>query len=156
MRKPRRHLAAFLFFGDEIHAPVGRLSGGEQNRVALAQLILRQPNVLLLDEPTNHLDIAARTALEAALEEYDGTLIVVSHDRYFLDTVCDRLWIVEDGRVEVFLGTYSEYAEKRRAQREPGGSGLGGRRRAFGRRWRTRRRAGGATGDRGARTITRR
>ncbi len=113
----RRHLAAFLFFGDEIHAPVGRLSGGEQNRVALAQLILRQPNVLLLDEPTNHLDIAARTALEAALEEYDGTLIVVSHDRYFLDTVCDRLWIVEDGRVEVFLGTYSEYAEKRRAQR---------------------------------------
>lgn len=115
MEEARRHLAAFLFFGDDIHAPVGRLSGGEQNRVALAQLILRQPNVLLLDEPTNHLDIAARTALEAALEDFDGTVIVVSHDRYFLDTVCDRLWIVQDGRVETFLGTYSEYAEKRRA-----------------------------------------
>lgn len=114
IEEARRHLAAFLFFGDEIHAPVGRLSGGEQNRVALAQLILEEPNVLLLDEPTNHLDIAARTALEAALEDYDGTLIVVSHDRYFLDTVCDRLWVVEDGRVNVFLGTYSEYAERRR------------------------------------------
>lgn len=114
IEEARRHLAAFLFFGDEIHALVGRLSGGEQNRVALAQLILEEPNVLLLDEPTNHLDIAARTALEAALEDYDGTLIVVSHDRYFLDTVCDRLWVVEDGRVNVFLGTYSEYAERRR------------------------------------------
>lgn len=114
IEEARRHLAAFLFFDDEIHAPVGRLSGGEQNRVALAQLILRNPNLLLLDEPTNHLDIASRTALEGALAEYDGTLIVVSHDRYFLDTVCERLWIVEDGRVNIFLGTYSEYAEKRR------------------------------------------
>ncbi len=114
IEEARRHLAAFLFFDDEIHAPVGRLSGGEQNRVALAQLILRNPNLLLLDEPTNHLDIASRTALEGALAEYDGTLIVVSHDRYFLDTVCERLWIVEDGRVNIFFGTYSEYAEKRR------------------------------------------
>lgn len=116
IEEARRHLAAFLFFGDEIHAPVGRLSGGERNRVALAQLILRRPNVLLLDEPTNHLDIAARTALEAALENFDGTLIVVSHDRYFLDTVCERLWIVEDGRVGVFVGTYSEYADRRREE----------------------------------------
>ena len=128
IEEARRHLAAFLFFGDEIFAPVGRLSGGERNRVALAQLILRQPNVLLLDEPTNHLDIAARTALEAALAEYDGTLIVVSHDRYFLDTVCDSLWIVQDSRVSVFDGTYSEYARRRREEAaSSGGVGAGAR-----------------------------
>jgi len=126
MEEARRHLAAFLFSGDDIYAPVGMLSGGEQSRVALAQLILQRPNLLLLDEPTNHLDIAARTALEAALEDYDGTLVVVSHDRYFLDTVCDQLWIVGDGRVEVFPGTYSEYAEKRgREQAEAGAQAAG-------------------------------
>ena len=111
----RRHLARFLFQGDEVLAPVGRLSGGERARVSLARLILMQPNLLLLDEPTNHLDIAARTALEAALSEYDGTLIVVSHDRYFLDTVCDSLWVVEGGQVRPFAGTYSEYAAQRQA-----------------------------------------
>lgn len=126
MEEARRHLAAFLFFDDDIHAPVGRLSGGEQNRVALAQLILMQPNLLLLDEPTNHLDIASRTALEAALAEFEGTLVVVSHDRYFLDTVCDRLWVVGDGHVQVFLGTYSEYAEKRRREQTAENGARGG------------------------------
>lgn len=109
----RRHLARFLFFGDDVLAPVGRLSGGERARVALARLILRAPNLLLLDEPTNHLDIAARTALEAALADYGGTLIVVSHDRYFLDTVCDSLWVVQGGRVQAFDGTYAAYAAAR-------------------------------------------
>ncbi|HEY8416799.1 MAG TPA: ABC-F family ATP-binding cassette domain-containing protein, partial [Limnochordales bacterium] len=112
----RRHLARFLFFDDDVLAPVGRLSGGERARVALARLILREPNLLLLDEPTNHLDIAARTALEAALNEYEGTLIAVSHDRYFLDTVCDSLWVVEDGQVRPFDGNYSAYAAWRQAE----------------------------------------
>ena len=112
----RRHLARFLFFDDDVLAPVGRLSGGERARVALARLILREPNLLLLDEPTNHLDIAARTALEAALSEYEGTLIVVSHDRYFLDTVCDTLWCVENGAVRSFDGNYGVYAAWRAAQ----------------------------------------
>ncbi|HEY8416921.1 MAG TPA: ATP-binding cassette domain-containing protein, partial [Limnochordales bacterium] len=115
----RRHLARFLFFDDDVLAPVGRLSGGERARVALARLILREPNLLLLDEPTNHLDIAARTALEAALSEYEGTLIAVSHDRYFLDTVCESLWVVEDGQVRPFDGNYSAYAAWRQAQAAP-------------------------------------
>lgn len=113
----RRHLARFLFFGDEIHAPVGRLSGGERNRVALARLILRQPNVLLLDEPTNHLDVTARIALEGALTEFDGVIVAVSHDRYFLESVCDRLWIVEASGVDAFVGSYSQWAEARDATR---------------------------------------
>ena len=112
----RRHLARFLFFGDEIHAPIRQLSGGERNRVALARLILRKPNVLLLDEPTNHLDVSARTALEEALAAFDGTIIAVSHDRYFLDNVCDRLWIVDGGTVETFVGTYSEWTTVKRGE----------------------------------------
>lgn len=113
----RRHLARFLFLGDEIYAPAGRLSGGERNRVALARLILRKPNVLLLDEPTNHLDVNARTALEEALADFDGTIVAVSHDRYFLDTVCDRLWIVNGGAVDTFVGTYSEWAAMKQQER---------------------------------------
>lgn len=109
----RRYLARFMFFGDEIYAPVGRLSGGERNRVALAQLILREPNVLLLDEPTNHLDVTARIALEGALSQFDGTIVTVSHDRYFLESVCERIWIVGAGGVEAFVGTYSEWVEAR-------------------------------------------
>lgn len=138
----RRHLARFLFQGDEVLAPVGRLSGGERARVSLARLILMQPNLLLLDEPTNHLDIAARTALEAALSEYDGTLIVVSHDRYFLDTVCDSLWVVEGGKVRPFDGTYSEFAAQRQSEQASeaaGGSGNQARRPDDG--------TGGARGD---------
>lgn len=117
IEEARRHLARFLFFGDEIYASVGRLSGGERNRVALARLILRQPNVLLLDEPTNHLDVNARVALEEALAQYDGTIVAISHDRYFLDRICDRLWIVDAGRVETFVGTYSQWAAARQKQK---------------------------------------
>jgi len=133
----RRHLARFLFQGDEVMAPVGRLSGGERARVALARLILMQPNLLLLDEPTNHLDIAARTALEAALADYDGTLIAVSHDRYFLDTVCDTLWVVEGGKVQVFDGNYSAFAAARQAAQAQAPAGAGAARGA----------SAGVTGD---------
>jgi ATP-binding cassette subfamily F protein 3 len=109
----RSYLARFLFQGDEVDRPVGTLSGGEQSRVALARLMLQEANLLLLDEPTNHLDIAARDALEGVLSEYDGTILLVSHDRYFLDMTVDRILHLEDGRLREYLGNYHSYREKR-------------------------------------------
>jgi ATP-binding cassette subfamily F protein 3 len=105
----RTFLGRFLFSGDDVFKRVGDLSGGERGRVALAQLTLIGGNLLILDEPTNHLDIGAREALEDVLNDYDGTLLFVSHDRYFIDAVADTLWIVENGAVTVFDGNYSEY-----------------------------------------------
>ncbi|HSH80703.1 MAG TPA: ABC-F family ATP-binding cassette domain-containing protein, partial [Herpetosiphonaceae bacterium] len=105
----RTLLARFLFSGDDIYKHVRDLSGGERSRVALAQLTLKAPNLLLLDEPTNHLDIAAREALESVLQEFTGSILFVSHDRYFVDALADKLWIVEDGTVKQFDGDYSAY-----------------------------------------------
>jgi ATP-binding cassette subfamily F protein 3 len=113
----RDFLARFLFTGDDVFRTVGSLSGGEQSRVALAKLMLNPANCLLLDEPTNHLDIPTVETLEAALADYDGTLAVVSHDRYFLEEVVDEIALVEGGRVTRYLGTYGEFAEKRQAER---------------------------------------
>jgi ATP-binding cassette subfamily F protein 3 len=107
----RSFLARFLFFGEEVFKLVGDLSGGEKGRLALAKLIYSQKNVLILDEPTNHLDIPAREALEAALSEYDGTIITVSHDRFFLDKVATQILAFGDDGVEVFSGNYTEYHE---------------------------------------------
>ncbi len=107
----RTFLGRFLFSGDDVFKRVGDLSGGERGRVALAQLTLIGGNLLILDEPTNHLDIGAREALEDVLNEYDGTLLFVSHDRYFIDAVADTLWIVDEGKITVFDGNYSEYRE---------------------------------------------
>ncbi|NBO64611.1 MAG: ABC transporter ATP-binding protein [Acidobacteria bacterium] len=90
---------------------VSTLSGGEKGRLALARLIYTNVNVLILDEPTNHLDIASCEALEEALNEYNGTIITVSHDRYFLDRIATRILYFGDGRVENFDGTYSEFYE---------------------------------------------
>ncbi len=113
----RSYLAKFRFFGDDPFRVVHGLSGGERSRLALAKMLLFPRNVLALDEPTNHLDIPARETLEHALDGYDGTLIVVSHDRYFLDRVCRRLLIFEDdGTLSSHLGTYSDW----RAQRQQG------------------------------------
>jgi len=109
----RSYLARFLFEGDEVDRPVSSLSGGEQSRVALARLMLQEANLLLLDEPTNHLDIAARDALEDVLSEYDGTILLVSHDRYFLDRTVDRILHLESGRLREYLGNYRSYREKR-------------------------------------------
>ncbi|NUN47828.1 MAG: ABC-F family ATP-binding cassette domain-containing protein [Candidatus Brocadiae bacterium] len=106
-------LALFLFPGDAIHRIVGTLSGGEQSRVVLAKLLLRRPNVLVLDEPTNHLDIPSRAALEDALDGYDGTIVTVSHDRYFLDRICDRMLAIEAGTVHDFRTDYTGVLEKR-------------------------------------------
>ncbi|GIX48291.1 MAG: ABC transporter [Candidatus Tectimicrobiota bacterium] len=109
LEEMRTYLGRFLFRGDAVFQPVGQLSGGEKSRVALAKLVLSQANLLVLDEPTNHLDIPAREALEQALAAYPGTLLVVSHDRYFLDRVATRLLYLRDGTWEDYPGTYSEY-----------------------------------------------
>jgi ATP-binding cassette subfamily F protein 3 len=106
----RTLLGRFLFSGDDVFKCVGDLSGGERSRVALAQLTLMGGNLLVLDEPTNHLDIGAREALESVLNEYNGSILFVSHDRYFIDAVADTIWMVKDGSIEKFDGSYSEYA----------------------------------------------
>jgi ATP-binding cassette subfamily F protein 3 len=105
----RSYLARFLFRGDDIYQTIGTLSGGEKSRVALAKLMLSPGNFLVLDEPTNHLDIPAREALEEALMAYPGTLLLVSHDRYFLDRVITRLLYMRNGTCEAYPGNYSAY-----------------------------------------------
>jgi len=114
----RSFLARFLFRDDDVFRQVKSFSGGEQSRVVLAKLILSKPNFLILDEPTNHLDIASREVLEEALAEFGGTLLVVSHDRYFLNKVVSRIYVFEDGKLEEYLGSYSYYEEKKREQRQ--------------------------------------
>ncbi|MBI3649863.1 MAG: ABC-F family ATP-binding cassette domain-containing protein [Acidobacteria bacterium] len=109
----RGYLARFLFTGDEIYKPVAALSGGERCRLALAKLIYSKANVLILDEPTNHLDISSREALEIALSEYQGTIITVSHDRYFLDRIATEILHFENGAATYHTGSYSEYYELR-------------------------------------------
>ena len=107
----RSHLGRFLFSGDEVSQTIGSLSGGQKSRVALAKLMLTKANLLVLDEPTNHLDIPACEMLEQALADYPGTLLIVSHDRYFLDRVIDRLLILRDGTCTSHAGNYSDYQE---------------------------------------------
>lgn len=108
----RTFLGKFLFTGQDAFQTIGTLSGGELSRVAMAKLILGGANVLLLDEPTNHLDIAAREALEAALSEYPGAILMVSHDRALIDRLVDKIVIIERGRAEAHLGNYSDYRWK--------------------------------------------
>lgn len=106
----RSFLARFLFSGDDVFKSVKDLSGGEKGRLALAKLIYSNKNVLVLDEPTNHLDIPSREALENALDEYQGTIITVSHDRFFLDKIATQIFSFENnGKIEIYEGNYSEY-----------------------------------------------
>ncbi len=105
----RGFLGRFLFSGDDVFKPVSVLSGGEKGRLALAKLIYSRVNVLVLDEPTNHLDIASCEALEDALNDYDGTIITVSHDRYFLDRIATKILFFSPDGVEPFDGSYSEF-----------------------------------------------
>jgi ATP-binding cassette subfamily F protein 3 len=107
----RNYLARFLFRGDDVDRRVGDCSGGERARLALARLLISQPNMLVMDEPTNHLDIPSREALEDVLQSYNGTLVCVSHDRRFLSLLADELWVARNGQVEVFRGTFEEWEE---------------------------------------------
>ncbi len=112
-------LATLLFRGEDIYKPMGLLSGGERARVRLAQLLLDRPNVLVLDEPTNHLDIASCEALETTLRDFPGTILCVSHDRYFLDKSVSRLLVLQPPGVVDFDGNYSRWMEKLRADARP-------------------------------------
>lgn len=111
--KLRSYLASFLFTGDDVFKLINTLSGGEKCRINLLKLMLSKSNLLLLDEPTNHLDIMSREALEDAILEYDGTLMVISHDRYFLNKVISRILELKEDGVSEYLGNYSYYQEKK-------------------------------------------
>ncbi len=102
-----RRLMAFLFDYEQVRRPVATLSGGERTRLAFLLLMADRPNCLVLDEPTNHLDVESIEALETALEHYDGTVVAVSHDRYFLDRIADRIVHVNDGCVRAYEGGWS-------------------------------------------------
>jgi ATP-binding cassette subfamily F protein 3 len=110
----RSFLGRFLFSGDDVFKPISALSGGERSRVALARLTLLGSNVLLLDEPTNHLDLQSRQFLEEVLSDFEGTLLFVSHDRYFIDSLATKVWVIEDGVLVPYLGNYTEYRTRRR------------------------------------------
>ncbi|HLH15683.1 MAG TPA: ABC-F family ATP-binding cassette domain-containing protein [Bryobacteraceae bacterium] len=105
----RTILGSFLFSEDDVFKTIGVLSGGERNRYALARMLMMPSNFLLLDEPTNHLDMRAKDVLLTALQEYTGTVVFVSHDRYFIDKLATRIFEVEDGRVHVYPGNYEDY-----------------------------------------------
>ena len=107
----RGYLAQFLFSGDDVHKTVRSLSGGEKSRLMLARIIYEQPQILALDEPTNHLDIASREALETALQEYSGTILFVTHDRYLVQKIASHLMYIEDGKAHVFdrLSAFEEW-----------------------------------------------
>ena len=113
----RSFLARFLFFGDDVYKHVRDLSGGEKGRLSLAKLIYSGVNVLVLDEPTNHLDIPSREALEAALDAYEGTIVTISHDRYFLDRVATQMLALDgEGHAEHYNGDYTEYHDWKAAR----------------------------------------
>ncbi|MHB9110720.1 MAG: ABC-F family ATP-binding cassette domain-containing protein [Armatimonadota bacterium] len=109
----RGALARFLIFGEDVERPVGTLSGGERSRVSLAKMFLSGANLLILDEPTNHLDIDGKEALEEALADYTGTVLMVSHDRYFMDRTANRVLEVEHGAIREYLGNYTEFLERK-------------------------------------------
>ena len=119
----RGALGMFLFSGDDVLMPVGTLSGGEKGRVALTKLMLHQDNLLLLDEPTNHLDMDSREVLEQALEDFPGTILAISHDRYFINRFANRVAVMEEGGIREYLGNYDDYFEKIHRAQAPDGSG---------------------------------
>jgi ATP-binding cassette subfamily F protein 3 len=122
----RNILGGFLFSGDDIYKRVGVLSGGERTRLAVARMLLRPANTLLLDEPTNHLDMDSKDVLLDALADFGGTLILVSHDRYFIDKLATKIIDIGHGEARVYPGTYEEYrwsqAQAAQAQAAPGPS----------------------------------
>lgn len=117
--KVRGALGLFLFSGDDVFETVGKLSGGERGRVALTKLMLKKDNLLLLDEPTNHLDMDSREVLEDALEEFPGTILAISHDRYFINRFADRVMVMNEDGVTEYLGNFDDYLEKRDRPQPP-------------------------------------
>jgi ATP-binding cassette, subfamily F, member 3 len=115
----RTFLGRLLFHGDDAFKTIRSLSGGEKSRVALAKLMLDDAGLLLLDEPTNHLDIPAQEMLEEALQDFEGTIVFVSHDRYFIDAIATRLWVIGDGAVTMHLGNYSDLERRRQRASRP-------------------------------------
>jgi len=114
----RSALGAFQFCGDDVFKRICDLSGGEKVRLALCKILRKKPNILILDEPTNHMDIVGKETLENLLTSYTGTVLTVSHDRYFINKVCDRLIVFEDGNVTLFDGKYGDYEKSREARDE--------------------------------------
>lgn len=114
----RTMLGAFLFEGEEVFKKISTLSGGERARVAILKLILSNANLLLLDEPTNHLDIDSKEVLEEALSSYTGTIFTISHDRYFLNTVVDKVLVLDENGITEYLGNYDYYVEKKKQVQE--------------------------------------
>ena len=114
----RSYLARFLFQGEDVFRQVGDCSGGERSRLALARLLVHEPNLLILDEPTTHLDIPSREALEQVLLAYEGPLLFVSHDRQFASLLAQELWVVEDGELQQLLGTFEEWLESDKEKAE--------------------------------------
>ena len=114
----RNALGLFLFSGDDVFAPIQLLSGGERSRVSLVKLMLNKDNFLLLDEPTNHLDADSREALEKALDGYDGTILAVSHDRYFINRFANRVFVLSQQGIKVYEGNYDDYLAEQNAQLE--------------------------------------
>lgn len=113
----RSALASFLFKGDEVFKPLSKMSGGERARVSLLKLMLKGSNFLLLDEPTNHLDASSREELEKTLLDYSGTMLIVSHDRYFINKIADRILLLTNGGVKEYLGNYDYYLERSTAEK---------------------------------------
>ncbi len=109
-------LGVFHFSGDDILKPVRVLSGGEKARVSLAKILLSPCNFLIMDEPTNHLDLQSKEALEQALQDYDGTLLLISHDRYFLDKLVNRVVEIDRGSLKEYAGNYSDYLARKKAE----------------------------------------
>ncbi|MDD5937758.1 MAG: ATP-binding cassette domain-containing protein, partial [Clostridiales bacterium] len=108
-QEARDRLAAFNFRGEDVFKEVSTLSGGERSRLKLCMLMASQINLLILDEPTNHLDVDSRDWIEGAVAQYEGNLLFVSHDRYFINEFAQRIWMLEDGHISDFRGTYQEY-----------------------------------------------
>lgn len=114
----RSLLGGMLFHGDDVFKEIGTLSGGQKARLVLLKLVLDGANLLILDEPTNHLDILAKETVEAALEVFDGSVLVVSHDRYLVNEVCDRIWEIEDYRILDYKGDYGFYLEEKQKRKQ--------------------------------------
>ena len=107
-----------MFHGDDVYKEIGTLSGGQKARLVLLKLVMDGANFLILDEPTNHLDILAQETVEAALEVFDGTVLVVSHDRYFINEIVDRIWEIEDCGIQDYKGNYEYYLEEKARRKQ--------------------------------------